>query len=225
MENELGLWWKAGCGMRHRLDADRITGIDIALYYLLMEESKIRMSVRGGAAEGGVEGGLEGVLLPSKTVQGIASSMGLKTWRKSLARLEADGLVSVEPTGVRPNWAGQETTRDVLIKRATRSNGSKDIAWLHEHDIHEFCRKRGRPDDCPHATEFAKEKDESARSPRGKRATSEEESDPESDQTQSSKSDVDGMTEGKTSSRPGSRPRRSPSVVVSGEEGSRTWRI
>ena len=216
MENELGLWWKAGCGMRHRLDADRIAGIDIALYYLLMEESKIRMSVRGGATEGGVEGGLEGVLLPSKTVQGIASSMGLKTWRKSLERLAADGLVTVEPDGVRPNWAGQETTRDVLIKRATRSNGSKDIARLHELGIHDFCRKRGRPDDCPHATEFAKEVDEGARSPRGKRATSDRES--ESDQTQSRKSDGDGMTEGTTSSRPGSRPRRSPSVVVSGKE-------
>lgn len=196
------LWFKARTDIRSIAEDGELTMAAIGLFYVLMAEAKRDLT----------DGSLS-----SRRIHKLCSGLGFRNRIQALGQLEKAGLLTVTEDGIQLDWRGQETAASVARKSATRPDGKTDIKRLHEQGDHEKCRKRGLPDDCPHATQWAKghprKGDENQDHPRGR-------SESESDQTQSIKSDVDGMTKrgDGTSSRPGSRPGRSRSVVVPGKE-------
>lgn len=211
--SELGLWFKARCDMRARTECNALSVSDVGLYWLLMEFVKTTIGSPSGVLQGG--------MIPLRQVQIIAAGGKLKQWRPSLQRLADAGLLTLTDDGVELNWEGQETTRDIAIRRARNANGTHDVKALHDQGIHDYCRIRGQEDDCPHATVEAGKRPGNKR---GLSATSE--SDQESDQRQRIEVNGSGMTERTTerttSSRRGSRSGRSPSVVVS---GGKEWEL
>lgn len=200
-------WYKRSTGIYWLAQEYGLSGADTGLHDGLMCVAKAQL--RDGY-----------VTFP--LLRNVARTLKNRQWRASIERLQEAGLLTILEDGVQLDWSNQETAESIARKSATRPDGTTDIKRLHEIGDHSRCRLRGVPDDCEHATKWAKgyPKDGSGSQdhPRGR-------SDSESDQTQSIKSDVDGMTDEETSSRRGSRLGRSPSVVVSeGEGGSRKWR-
>ena len=193
-------WYKRSTGIYWLAQEYGLSGADTGLHDGLMCVAKSQL--RDGF-----------VTFP--LLRNVASTLKNRQWKASIERLQEAGLLTILEDGVQLDWTGQETAESIARKSATRPDGKMDIKRLHEAGDHSRCRLRGLPGDCEHATKWAKgyprEDGGNHDHPRGR-------SESESDQTQSIKSDVDGMTDGTTSSRPGSRPRRSPSVVVSGEE-------